>query len=43
MARTDRDLSPDPREMGRRRFMIAGEHVIFARSNARTPSAATAG
>ncbi|HMC22410.1 MAG TPA: GNAT family N-acetyltransferase, partial [Thermoanaerobaculia bacterium] len=27
--RTDRDLSPDPREMGRRRFMLAGEHVIL--------------
>ena len=27
--RTERDLSPDPREMGRRRFMIAGEHVIL--------------
>lgn len=27
--RTERDLSPDPRESGRRRFMIAGEHVIL--------------
>ena len=27
--RTERDLSPDPREGGRRRFMIAGEHVIL--------------
>jgi RimJ/RimL family protein N-acetyltransferase len=26
--RTDRDLTPEPRE-GRRRFMIAGEHVIL--------------
>lgn len=26
---TDRDLSPDPREISRRRFMIAGEHVIL--------------
>ena len=27
--RTERDFSPDPREMSRRRFMIAGEHVIL--------------
>src|SRR2546423_14868525 len=27
--KTERDLSPDPREIGRRRFMIAGEHVIL--------------
>ena len=27
--RTERDLVPDPREQGRRRFMIAGEHVIL--------------
>lgn len=27
--RTERDFSHDPREMGRRRFMIAGEHVIL--------------
>ena len=27
--RTERDFSQDPREMGRRRFMIAGEHVIL--------------
>jgi RimJ/RimL family protein N-acetyltransferase len=27
--RTERDLAPDPREKGRRRFMIAGEHVIL--------------
>src|SRR6202171_5476078 len=27
--RTERDLVPDPREGGRRRFMIAGEHVIL--------------
>jgi RimJ/RimL family protein N-acetyltransferase len=27
--RTERDFSPDPREMARRRFMIAGEHVIL--------------
>jgi RimJ/RimL family protein N-acetyltransferase len=27
--RTERDLAPDPREQGRRRFMIAGEHVIL--------------
>ena len=26
---TERDLGPDPREGGRRRFMIAGEHVIL--------------
>ncbi|HJW93256.1 MAG TPA: GNAT family protein [Thermoanaerobaculia bacterium] len=26
--RTERDLAPEPRESGRRRFMIAGEHVI---------------
>jgi RimJ/RimL family protein N-acetyltransferase len=27
--RTERDLAPEPREPGRRRFMIAGEHVIL--------------
>jgi RimJ/RimL family protein N-acetyltransferase len=27
--RTERDFSPDPRETSRRRFMIAGEHVIL--------------
>ncbi|SRR5581483_243157 len=27
--RTERDLAPDPRDQGRRRFMIAGEHVIL--------------
>ena len=27
--RTERDLVPDPREQGKRRFMIAGEHVIL--------------
>jgi RimJ/RimL family protein N-acetyltransferase len=27
--RTERDLAPEPRETGRRRFMIAGEHVIL--------------
>ena len=27
--RTDRDQTPDSRETGRRRFMIAGEHVIL--------------
>src|SRR4051794_4776587 len=27
--RTERDLAPEPREQGRRRFMIAGEHVIL--------------
>ena len=27
--RTERDFSPDPRELARRRFMIAGEHVIL--------------
>ena len=27
--RTERDFAPDPREMPRRRFMIAGEHVIL--------------
>ena len=27
--RTERDFSPDSRELGRRRFMIAGEHVIL--------------
>ena len=27
--RTERDFSQDPREMSRRRFMIAGEHVIL--------------
>jgi RimJ/RimL family protein N-acetyltransferase len=27
--RTERDLVPDPREASRRRFMIAGEHVIL--------------
>jgi RimJ/RimL family protein N-acetyltransferase len=27
--RSERDLVPDPREGGRRRFMIAGEHVIL--------------
>jgi RimJ/RimL family protein N-acetyltransferase len=27
--RTDRDLVPEPREPARRRFMIAGEHVIL--------------
>jgi len=27
--RTERDFSPDPREMARRRFMIAGEHIIL--------------
>jgi len=27
--RTERDLVPEPREPGRRRFMIAGEHVIL--------------
>lgn len=27
--RTERDFSDDPREMSRRRFMIAGEHVIL--------------
>jgi RimJ/RimL family protein N-acetyltransferase len=27
--RTERDLAPEPREMPRRRFMIAGEHVIL--------------
>jgi RimJ/RimL family protein N-acetyltransferase len=26
---TDRELSPDSRELSRRRFMIAGEHVIL--------------
>lgn len=29
MAKTESDLTPDPRDMGRRRFMIAGEHVIL--------------
>ncbi len=28
-SRTGRDLVPDPKEGGRRRFMIAGEHVIL--------------
>ncbi|HKB81219.1 MAG TPA: hypothetical protein VKH35_16035, partial [Thermoanaerobaculia bacterium] len=27
--RTDRDQHDDPRELARRRFMIAGEHVIL--------------
>src|SRR5256885_14239392 len=27
--RTERDFMPEPREGGRRRFMIAGEHVIL--------------
>jgi hypothetical protein len=27
--RTERDLAPEPRELPRRRFMIAGEHVIL--------------
>jgi RimJ/RimL family protein N-acetyltransferase len=27
--RTERDFTPEPREGGRRRFMIAGEHVIL--------------
>ena len=27
--RTERDLAPEPRDQGRRRFMIAGEHVIL--------------
>lgn len=27
--RTERDFAPDPRDSGRRRFMIAGEHVIL--------------
>jgi RimJ/RimL family protein N-acetyltransferase len=27
--RTERDLAPEPREQGKRRFMIAGEHVIL--------------
>ena len=26
---TERDLGPDPRDTGRRRFMIAGEHTIL--------------
>jgi hypothetical protein len=27
--RTERDLSPDPHETGRQRFMIAGEQLIL--------------